>query len=80
MLTEAEKIKFMTHDDLIVVLPLVTEADMMAQELGANKSFDVKLTVRLMNGIFKAEVCVEMKCSDTGQCWLWSKEKFLNRT
>jgi hypothetical protein len=58
----------------------VSEVDMMAAELRKPVHFDVKLVSRLKNGIFHAEVCVEMRHKLSGQVWTWSKEKFLNRT
>ena len=80
IMTEAEKMKFMTHEDLITVLPLVSEANMMAEELRKHVAFDVKLVSRLKNGIFHAEVVVEMKHKLAETQWIWSKEKFVNRT
>ena len=80
IMTEAEKMKFMTHEDLIAVLPLVSEANMMAEELRKEVTFDVKLVSRLKNGIFHAEVVVEMKHKRSDAIWMWSKEKFVNRT
>ena len=53
---------------------------MMASELRKDVGFDVKLVSRLQNGIFHAEVCVQMKHHRSEQYWVWSKDKFLNRT
>ena len=45
----------------------MSEVDMMAAELRKPVHFDVKLVSRLKNGIFHAEVCVEMRHRLSGQ-------------
>jgi hypothetical protein len=78
-MTEAEKMKFMTHEDLVLLLPLVSEANHISEELQKPVHFDIRLQSKLKNGVFHAEVLVQVKHSDTQSVWLWGKEKFVNR-
>lgn len=55
-MTEAEKMKFMTHEDLVLLLPLVSEANHISEELRKPVHFDVKIESKLKNGVFHAEV------------------------
>uniref|UniRef100_T1ISP8 Kinesin-like protein n=1 Tax=Strigamia maritima TaxID=126957 RepID=T1ISP8_STRMM len=69
------------QDDLLDVLPAVQEANSISADLDKKVKFEIALLAPeiLGNKTGQTEVCVKMKNLETGQEFVWPKEKFLNR-
>ncbi|MGH0136011.1 UNVERIFIED_CONTAM: hypothetical protein FKN15_001723 [Acipenser sinensis] len=69
--------------DYIKVMPMVTEANQMSQEL--NKGMEFKLEVKNLamcdskGHDLEKEITVKVTHKETKQVWVWSKAKFINR-
>ncbi|XP_041105316.1 kinesin-like protein KIF28P [Polyodon spathula] len=69
--------------DYIKVMPMVTEANQMSQEL--NKAMEFKLEVKNLamcdskGHDLEKEITVKVTHKETKQVWVWSKAKFINR-
>lgn len=70
------------QEDLIQMLPMVSEATAMAEELKKGVKFEITLVSPQARGqkSGKTEVMVKMKALDgSGNDWLWDRNKFINR-
>ncbi|XP_052248408.1 kinesin-like protein KIF28P [Dreissena polymorpha] len=70
------------QEDLIQMLPMVSEANAMAEELHKGVKFEINLVSPQARGQKngKTEVMVKMLAQDgSGNDWLWDRNKFINR-
>ncbi|XP_070576240.1 kinesin-like protein KIF28 isoform X2 [Ptychodera flava] len=69
------------QEQVLEILPLVTEANAMSEELNKHKSFEVILiSGAAQEGAGKeTKVMVKMKNLLNGNTWLWERGKFMNR-
>ncbi|CAH8572507.1 unnamed protein product [Schistosoma turkestanicum] len=72
------------QQQLLELLPMVNEANAIADELNKQRTFEVILlpptAQALKYGELKrTKVMVRMKCTNTGQMCLWEREKFMTR-
>ncbi|XP_052801903.1 kinesin-like protein KIF28P [Mya arenaria] len=70
------------QEDLVQILPMVAEANAMAEELGKGVKFEINLVSPQARGIKdgRTEVMVKMLAQDgSGNDWLWDRNKFINR-
>ncbi|KAL3831683.1 hypothetical protein ACJMK2_023406 [Sinanodonta woodiana] len=69
------------QEELVQILPMVSEANAMSTELGKKKSFEIVLVSPQSMGKKdgKTEVMVKMTDKETGNDWTWGREKFINR-
>lgn len=69
------------QEDLIHILPMIGEANAMSQELKKRMTFEVALVAPQARGLTsgRTEVCVKMTNQDTGNEWMWDRNKFINR-
>ncbi|KAL6477242.1 hypothetical protein MHYP_G00130770 [Metynnis hypsauchen] len=69
--------------DYIRLMPMVTEANQMSQEL--NKGVEFKLEIKNLamsdskGHDLEKETAVRVTCVESKQVWMWSKAKFVNR-
>ncbi|XP_037397609.1 kinesin-like protein KIF28P [Pygocentrus nattereri] len=69
--------------DYIRLMPMVTEANQMSQEL--NKGVEFKLEIKNLamsdskGHDLEKETAVRVTCVESKQVWMWSKAKFINR-
>ncbi|KAL7872724.1 hypothetical protein AOLI_G00117950 [Acnodon oligacanthus] len=69
--------------DYIGLMPMVTEANQMSQEL--NKGVEFKLEIKNLamsdskGHDLEKEIVVRVTCVERKQVWMWSKAKFINR-
>jgi kinesin family protein 1 len=79
-LTQAERDHMILQDEIVRMVPLVAEANSVAEELKKPVTFEVKLVNKtLAGGKFKTEVAVIVKNPTTSQSWMWASPKFMNR-
>lgn len=79
-MTEEEKRRALLNDELVQVMPRVTEANALSNEMKRGISFETKITpVMTKNQGMISQVMVKVKKLDTGMEWLWDKIKFINR-
>ncbi|CAH8870415.1 unnamed protein product [Trichobilharzia szidati] len=72
------------QNELLELLPLINEANAIADELNKQRTFEVILlpptAQSLKFGELKrTKVMVRMKCAKTGYMWLWERGKFMTR-
>ncbi|WAQ93614.1 KIF28-like protein [Mya arenaria] len=82
MSKEKSKDEALLQEDLVQILPMVAEANAMAEELGKGVKFEINLVSPQARGIKdgRTEVMVKMLAQDgSGNDWLWDRNKFINR-
>ncbi|KAL5006291.1 hypothetical protein ScPMuIL_015097 [Solemya velum] len=69
------------QEDLILMLPMVNEANAMSEELDKKVKFDIALVSPQARGVRdgRTEVMVKMKNLGNGNEWMWDRNKFTNR-
>lgn len=67
--------------DLMTLLPMVAEANAMAQEMGKSVKFELQIKSATAHdlGSRSREVCIKVTDVASMYVWLWSKPKFVNR-
>jgi kinesin family protein 1 len=79
-LTQAEQEQMLLQEEIVKVVPMVTEANDIGEELGKPVSFEVKILNKLINGRYKPEVNVLVRNTTTLAEWIWNTKKFTNRS
>jgi kinesin family protein 1 len=78
-LSQAEREQALLMDEVVRLVPLVNEANAIAEELGKGCTFEVRL-LNVPHGLhFKTVPTVQLRHPDTGAQWDWPAPKFLNR-
>uniref|UniRef100_A0A8W8LYM8 Kinesin-like protein n=1 Tax=Magallana gigas TaxID=29159 RepID=A0A8W8LYM8_MAGGI len=69
------------QEDVIQMLPMVNEADAMSAELDKKVKFELALVSPQARGLKegKTEVMVKIRNLESGNEWLWDRNKFINR-
>eukprot|EP00163_Fabomonas_tropica_P030970 TRINITY_DN720_c0_g1_i1.p1 TRINITY_DN720_c0_g1~~TRINITY_DN720_c0_g1_i1.p1 ORF type:complete len:1026 (+),score=322.14 TRINITY_DN720_c0_g1_i1:237-3314(+) len=75
-LTPAEIEQRIINDDVVTLLPMVNEANAIAEELGKEMNFAIKI----VSSDGKKQIAVRMKDMLTQSSWMWPREKMLNRS
>ncbi|XP_072546291.1 LOW QUALITY PROTEIN: kinesin-like protein KIF28P [Salminus brasiliensis] len=69
--------------DYIRLMPMVTEANQMSQELNKGVEFNLEIKNLAMSDSkghdLEKEIVVRVTCVESKQVWMWSKAKFINR-
>eukprot|EP00283_Hemiselmis_rufescens_P005402 CAMPEP_0173429138 /NCGR_PEP_ID=MMETSP1357-20121228/7926_1 /TAXON_ID=77926 /ORGANISM="Hemiselmis rufescens, Strain PCC563" /LENGTH=1106 /DNA_ID=CAMNT_0014393271 /DNA_START=100 /DNA_END=3420 /DNA_ORIENTATION=- len=79
-MTEEEKRRALLNDELVQVMPRVTEANALSLEMKRGIAFETKITpVMTKHQGMISQVMVKVRKTDTGIEWLWDKVKFINR-
>eukprot|EP00288_Rhodomonas_lens_P002224 CAMPEP_0177731524 /NCGR_PEP_ID=MMETSP0484_2-20121128/22603_1 /TAXON_ID=354590 /ORGANISM="Rhodomonas lens, Strain RHODO" /LENGTH=972 /DNA_ID=CAMNT_0019244655 /DNA_START=136 /DNA_END=3050 /DNA_ORIENTATION=- len=79
-MTEEEKRRALLNDELVQVMPRVTEANALANELRRRIKFETKITpVMSKNEGLISQVIVQLTDQESGLEFRWSKDKFINR-
>ncbi|KAL7862541.1 hypothetical protein SRHO_G00139820 [Serrasalmus rhombeus] len=69
--------------DYIRLMPMVTEANQMSQELNKGVEFKMEIKNLAMSDSkghdLEKETAVRVTCVESKQVWMWSKAKFINR-
>nr|XP_006814113.1 PREDICTED: kinesin-like protein KIF28P-like [Saccoglossus kowalevskii] len=68
------------QEQVLEILPLVSEANAISEELNKHKGFEVVLiSAAAQEGGKETKVMVKMKNLLNGNTWLWERGKFMNR-
>ena len=79
-MTEEEKRRALLNDELVQVMPRVTEANALSKELGRDITFETKVTsVMSKSDGMTSVVMVKVENTGTKMLWQWDKDKFVNR-
>lgn len=79
-MTEEEKRRALLNDELVQVMPRVTEANALGKELKRDFLFETKVTsVMHKTEGMTSLVMVKVINTATQMEWLWEKDKFVNR-
>ncbi|XP_077978175.1 kinesin-like protein KIF28 [Glandiceps talaboti] len=75
------KYDLLLQEDLIQMLPMVNEANAIAEELGKNAHLKIALVSPMSRGLKegRTEVNVILRNLDNNNEFMWNREKFLNR-
>lgn len=71
-----------TQEQVLELLPLLSEANAISDELGRGRAFEIALLsgiARGERGNASTQVLVKMRNAYNGNEWLWPREKFLDR-
>lgn len=69
------------QEDLLQMVPMISETNAMAEELGKKVKFEIMLVSPQARGLRegRTEVKVKMKSTNEDAEWIWDRNKFLNR-
>ena len=78
-MSEDERRRAVLNDELVQVMPRVTEANALSQELKRDINFETKVTSVQSTDGMKSLVMVKVTNTANHMEWMWERDKFVNR-